>query len=787
MGRAHALFPASIQTLGLDQPETASLADAAATTLPAWQAAMLAVGRHVAVAITDASGRITEANDRFCDTIGQARGALLGRTLDVLATGTPAPDLCAQITQALATGRTWQAELGWHRQDGQHCWAEATVAPWPDAPGAAGQRIALLTDITPRKAAEATLAQLQQRHAKLSLLLDESSDPIFAFDPEGRYQYVNRIFASTLGLTVDQVIGRTVWDIFPGEGGDRRFAVVRKAFQQGTTETIEVAIPVPGGCRHLITTAKPVRDATGAVVAVLCVSKDVTALKQAESAAQAASRSKSAFLATMSHEIRTPMNGMLGMAQLGYRQSAGRLQAQATFAQILDSGKLLLTILNDILDFSKIEAGQLTIESVPVDLRRIVENALYPFQEMAAGKAIQLTSTLDAGVPAALRGDPVRIAQVILNLLSNAIKFTDAGSVALTAARHGDEIRISVRDTGIGMDAHQLAHLFTPFRQGDSSTTRRYGGTGLGLTISRQLAQLMGGDLRVQSAPGHGSTFLLTLPCHPCDHAPLPPAAAPTPGSAARRLAGLRVLVAEDNAVNQLVIQDMLALEGAHVTLAANGQLAVQAVARNPAAFDLVLMDLQMPVMDGLDATRALAQVAPGLPVLGQTAHAMPEERAACLQAGMVATIAKPIDLEDLVATLHQHAPRAPVAPAAQPAHAAGLIDWTQLAQRHRRNPALVPRLLQLARDGLAPVPAQLRQAADAADWPALAQTAHLVKGTCGDMFAQPPLALAAATEQAARAASPDAAALARQLATLADALLLELQARLTAHAPPGA
>jgi PAS domain S-box-containing protein len=786
MGHAQPLIPASLQTLWPDGLAGAGRADAHTTAPLPWQGLMLAVGQHAAVAMLNAGGQITDANARFCTLIGQAPGALLGHGLQVLAADAHAAALLAQSEPVVASGQAWHAELCCHGQDGQRCWVEATVAPWPGAPGAADQRIAVLTDITARKTAEAALAQLQQRHAKLSMLLDESSDPIFAFDPDGRYQYVNHIFASTLGLTVGQVIGKTVWDIFPGEGGDRRFAVVRRAFEQGTVETIEVAIPVPGGCWHLITTAKPVRDTTGAVATVLCVSKDVTALKQAESEAQAASRSKSAFLANMSHEIRTPMNGILGMAQLGYRQSAGRLQAQATFAQILDSGKLLLTILNDILDFSKIEAGALSIESVPLDLRRIIDNAQYPFREMAAAKAIQLSCTLDADIPAAMRGDPVRIAQIILNLLSNALKFTEAGSVALAASRQGGDVRISVRDTGIGMDSHQLAHLFTPFRQGDSSTTRRFGGTGLGLTISRQLARLMGGDLHVDSVQGLGSHFVLTLPCHPCDDAPLRPAAAPAPGGTVARLQGMRVLVAEDNAVNQLVIQDVLQMEGASVTVAANGQLAVAAIARDPAAFDLVLMDLQMPVMDGLDATRALARVAPGLPVLGQTAHAMPEERSACLQAGMVATITKPIDLEDLVATIRQHLPCAPGGPPAPPAQAPGLIDWDQLAQRHRRNPALVPRLLRLARDGLAPVPAQLRQAADASDWTTLARIAHLVKGTCGDVFAQPVFSLAAATEQAARAAGPGATMQAGQLAALADALLLELQARLAAAPPPG-
>jgi PAS domain S-box-containing protein len=642
---------------------------------------------------------------------------------------------------------------------------------------------------------EQSLSDLQCRHENLRVLLDESSDPIFSFNREGQYLYVNRVFAETLGMTAQQIIGRKIWDVFPGEGGDRRFAVIRKAFEQGTVETIEVVLPLAQGTRYLITTAKPVRDGTGQVATVICVSKDVTALKQAEMAAHAANRAKSAFLANMSHEIRTPMNGVLGMAQMGYRQSAGRSQAQKNFAQILGSGKLLLTLLNDILDFSKIEAGKLTVESVPLDLRSIIDTTVFPFHELAAEKGIRLSVVVEPAMPVALRGDPVRLAQIVLNLLSNAVKFTDSGEVELVASLAGSVVRVAVRDTGVGMSADQIARLFMPFQQGDSSTTRRFGGTGLGLTISRQLARLMGGDLEASSSSSRGSQFVLTLPHVPCDPHRLRPVGLAAPAGSNARLPGLRVLVAEDNIVNQLVMEDALSIEGARVKMVANGQLAVDEVSREPAAWDLVLMDVQMPVMDGLDATRAIQRWAPKLAVLGQTAHAMPEERDACLGAGMLGVLTKPIDHEMLVAAILLHVPLAQGARASTASAAGaeaegplrgGLIDWPRLEARYSRRKHFVPHLLRLALVALDPVPSALSEAAAAGDLAELARIAHTVKGTSGDLFAERVVALASATEQAARSSHTEATAHAGPLAELVRGFLKELRFGLVEADPAG-
>jgi len=294
-------------------------------------------------------------------------------------------------------------------------------------------------------------------------------------------------------------------------------------------------------------------------------------------------------------------------------------------------------------------------------------------RESAESKHLELTLDLAPTLPACCLSDPLRLRQILLNLLTNAIKFTEHGQVAVSlfaeahaeahAPAHADAVSLClrVRDSGIGMQAAQLARLFDPFQQADSSTTRRYGGTGLGLAICRRLARLMGGEVTAYSTWGQGSVFELRLPLRAA-HGPAEALSGDqrwTGGGL--RLHGLHILVAEDNPVNQIVLDSALTLEGASVTLVDNGQMAIDRVAADAGrAIDLVLMDLQMPVMGGLEAARHIAALVPGLPVIGQTADARSEARDRCLAAGMVAHVAKPVDLEQLVTTIQRHVSRRP-------------------------------------------------------------------------------------------------------------------------------
>jgi PAS domain S-box-containing protein len=501
-------------------------------------------------------------------------------------------------------------------------------------------------------------ATLRETEAQYRQLVESSTDVAWRIDTSGRITFINNASERVLGMTPEQLRGRLFTAISDPASVDRdRTALAHLLSGDELWGYETVARNATGGKVHLKLSARPQRDEAGRITGAQGILHDISlevstrdALRVARETAEQADAAKSAFLANMSHEIRTPMTGILGTADL-ILDSELTPEQRRSVELIVASGETLLTIINDILDLSKIEAGQLELEDIRLNLHEILRDTVSLMNSAARNKGIELTLDLSSDVPRAVRGDPTRLKQVLNNLVSNAIKFTTTGGVTVSASvmsRKGEMaiVRFAVRDTGIGIAPEAAARIFEPFRQADTSITRNYGGTGLGLSISRRLVEMMGGTLEVDSIPEVGSEFHFTIGFVVAQATGEMPAMK-APASASPK--SLRVLIAEDNPVNQEVAGAMLRRRGHQVDIVNNGREAVDAVAKQH--YDLVLMDLQMPILDGLGATAEIRAAEKGrrVPIIALTANAAGGEREKVIAAGMDDYVAKPFRAGDLI------------------------------------------------------------------------------------------------------------------------------------------
>jgi PAS domain S-box-containing protein len=509
------------------------------------------------------------------------------------------------------------------------------------------------------------VAHLRLEQERLNLALDGSAAGLWDWNMSTGEVYFSARWKSMLGYRPDELDNTfEAWRrLMHPDDVERSMERVRAAHEgdaAGEYENVHRLRHKRGEYLWIMAAGRLLRDASGAPRRMVGIHIDVTEQRRVSERAEAANRAKSEFLATMSHEIRTPMNGVLGMLELLQDTPLNAEQGQyITLAR--QSAVSLLGIIDDILDLSKVEAGRLETESIPFQPAPTFAALAELFRLRIEAKGLALRVVADPSIPPVLVGDPQRLRQIASNLLSNALKFTERGSIALSLGgaptRDGRfELVVTVRDTGIGIAPEAAQRLFTPFTQADASTTRRYGGTGLGLAICRRLLDLMGGTITVESAPDAGTTFEARVPLGVGVEAPARPAEPAPERHAPRSASGLKVLLVEDNVVNQKVVLAMLTRMGLAVTVAGDGQKALEAFADG--GVDLVLMDIQMPVMDGFEATRHLRalereRALARTPVIALTANAMSEERDLCLAAGMDDFIAKPLTrqgLRDVVA-----------------------------------------------------------------------------------------------------------------------------------------
>ncbi|VAX09525.1 diguanylate cyclase/phosphodiesterase (GGDEF & EAL domains) with PAS/PAC sensor(s) [hydrothermal vent metagenome] len=677
-----------------------------------------ALDEHAIVSATDIKGVITYANDKFCKISGYSREELIGVNHRIIKSDEHSPEVFKDMWQTVANGKTWQGEVKNMAKDGSFYWVAATIVPFMDESGKPHRYVSIRTDITEHKMAE---AELDKKASLIIMLRDAAMIANTATNKTQVIQDVLNLICEFLGWPIGHayvvsdedsnlLIPSDIWYTagnrqytafqkithsmpfkkevdLPGRAFEREdlewildvtkhsnFPRAEQARKLGIKTGLAIPVMVHGEVTYVLEFfASEIVNLDETLVATLGQiggilgrveerAKIELGLRQARTEAEAATRAKSDFLANMSHEIRTPMNAIIGMSYLALQTGLTSKQASCV-NKIHNASNALLVLINDILDFSKIEAGKMDMEAAPFRLGDVISNLTSLITVKAQEKGLELLVAIDPAVPNNLVGDALRLGQILINLANNAVKFTDTGEIVLrveTLETTNDQVKLQflVTDTGIGMTEEQVGKLFQSFSQADASTTRKYGGSGLGLSISKQLTEMMGGEIRAESKLGEGSSFIFTANFGLSEDMEITRQIQDTRGhlglDIAADIRGARILLVEDNEMNQQVAYELLEMAQLVVTIANNGQEAVDLVrAANP-PFDCILMDVQMPVVDGYEATRMirLDEQFRDLPIIAMTANVMTSDRKKAQEAGMNDHVAKPIDPKDMYATI---------------------------------------------------------------------------------------------------------------------------------------
>jgi hypothetical protein len=605
---------------------------------------------------TDAAGRLVFLNGAWLQTTGHAPAACLGRHLSEFVVPEDWP-LCERtITAPASTELPARPLIRMHQPDGTVKWAEMSIAPI-----AHGGAVGAIRDVTQQKLAQDELA-------KVSLVANHTDNMVIITDRDGRTEWVNQAFLRKTGYIPAELVGRKPGNVLQGPGTDRAtVARIGEALREGRSFAGELLNYTRQGEPYWVQiNITPVRDQKGDVERFVSVQTDSTELRRTQQELEAAKRraesaneAKTRFLATISHEMRTPLNAILGSTDLALDDVADPAGLQTHLRRINDNGQVLMRLISDLLDLSKIEAGQIVVERIPVSIEACLESSLAPIVDRARAKGLDFSFVLDRSLPPFMLGDPDRLRQIVTNLAENAVKFTDTGYVRVEANHvastdgKGPTLEIRVVDSGVGIPDEAQARIFDRFVQGDSSTTRRKGGAGLGLSIVRSLAEALGGAVSVYSRQGGGADFRVVLPLIPASdpsHGATGQTQIPVSRPATAEASAPRILVAEDNDSGFAVLQAYLTRAGYAVERAIDGRQAVEAAPR----CHLILMDLEMPEMDGLEATQRIRarereRNCHPIPILALTAHALQEYRDLCVSAGCSGYLSKPVRMRALL------------------------------------------------------------------------------------------------------------------------------------------